>query len=81
MKKLFLLLAIVTLLFAIPNIVHIGDQPLADSGGCCMERDDLSEQNWYDNGLSRRKCKDLNKRRDGDNLYLRTGYIYWEKEC
>jgi hypothetical protein len=81
MKKLFLLLAIISLLFAIPSIVQIGDQPLAEGGGCCMERDNLSEDNWYDNGLSRRKCLDLNRRKDGDNLYMKTGYIYWERNC
>lgn len=80
MKKLFLLSAILLLLFALSNIVLIVDQPLA-GGGCCMERDDLSVNSWYDNGLSLQKCRDLNRRKDGDNLYQESGYIYWNRNC
>ncbi len=34
-----------------------------------------------ENGLSFGKCRDLNRREDGDNLYERRGLIYWDQNC
>jgi hypothetical protein len=80
MKKLFLYLITLLLPFALAGIFDLTDHPRA-GGGCCKERNDLSEDSWYDNGLSLNKCRDLNARRDGDNLYRKSGYIYWDRDC
>ena len=80
MKKLLLLIVLFSLVFFLPAIIDLDNHPSAQQG-CCLERDSLSSDNWYQNGLSFRKCRDLNERRDGDDLYSRRGYIYWDEGC
>ena len=46
-----------------------------------MERNSKSSSNWYENGLSFKKCRSLNQERDGDDLYQRRGFIYWDENC
>ena len=80
MKKVLLLLALMAIVFTFLTIISFNDQPYA-GGGCCMERDNPRSSHWYENGVSFRKCQDLNRRRDNDDLYERAGYIYWEENC
>ncbi len=80
MKKILLFIFPTFLILWFPNYVSINKDPLAQSG-CCMERDDLNNNNWYENGMNLRRCRDLNRRRDGDDLYDRAGYVYWDGNC
>ncbi len=81
MKKIFLFLTILSIVLVIPIITSFDDRPLAGRG-CCMQRNSLSSGSWYDNGLNLRRCRDLNKRLDGDDLYnKRSGLIYWKDDC
>lgn len=80
MKKILLLLAILLLLSVFPGLFSSNNRPAAQ-GGCCMQRRTLSSPNWYNNGLDYRRCRDLNRKRDGDDLYQKTGLIYWEFNC
>ncbi len=80
MRKILFLIALVPVVFAFLTIISFNDQPFA-GGGCCMERDNLRTSDWYENGLSFRKCQDLNRRKDGDDLYERKGYFYWDENC
>lgn len=80
MKKVALIFTFAFLMLAIPSMIYLDYQTSA-GGGCCMERDSQSSHNWYENGLSFRKCREENQKRDGDDLYQRTGSIYWEQNC
>lgn len=80
MRKLVLIFIFVFLMVAVPSIIYLDYQTLA-GGGCCMERNSKSSYSWYENGLSFRKCREENQRRDNDDLYQRTGYIYWDENC
>lgn len=80
MKKFLLLLALTSIVFAFPTVISFNDESFARSG-CCMERNSTRNNNWYENGLSFGKCRDLNRRKDGDNLYERRGLIYWDQNC
>lgn len=80
MRKILLLLVLVSIVFTVPTIISFNDQSFA-GGGCCMERNSKSSSNWYENGLSFKKCRSLNQERDGDDLYQRRGFIYWDENC
>jgi hypothetical protein len=80
MKKFILLISIVFFIFIFQVIINIGDDPLAQRG-CCKERNSLSTNNWRENGLSFRRCRDLNSQRDNDDLYIPRGYVYWDEGC
>jgi hypothetical protein len=80
MKKIILFLIFTFLIIILPYHVSNSDNPSAQSG-CCKERDSLSTNKWYENGLSFRRCRDLNNKRDDDDLYRRTGYVYWDEDC
>ena len=49
--------------------------------GCCKERDALSSTNWRQNGLSLQNCMKLNEKKDGDNVYQQTGFVWWDQRC
>jgi hypothetical protein len=80
MKKILLLLALILLMIGLPGILTLEEQSSA-GGGCCMERSSRNSKIWRPNGLSFRRCRDSNRKRDGDDLYERKGYIYWEENC
>ncbi len=80
MKRLLLLLALVSLCFTLPTILSLNDQSFAVRG-CCKERRSLSSDDWNENGYSFRKCRDLNKKKDNDDLYKKRGYLYWDENC
>jgi hypothetical protein len=80
MKKRLFLIALITIVLAAPTIISFDDQSYA-GGGCCMQRNSKSNNNWYENGLSFKKCRSLNERTDGDDLYERRGFIYWDENC
>lgn len=46
-----------------------------------MERKSESSEKWYKNGLGYSKCRELNQEKDGDDLYIKSGYIYWNENC
>jgi len=82
MKKILLLLSLISIVFAFLTIISVNHQPFAGVRGCCMERDNPRSNNWYENGLSFRKCQERNREIDReDNLYERRGLIYWEENC
>jgi hypothetical protein len=80
MKRFFLLIVLISFVLLLPAIIDLEDN-LSAQRGCCMERKSLSSNSWHRNSLSFRKCRDENRRRDGDNLYERRGYIYWNGNC
>lgn len=83
MKKILLILALISLFFGLPTILSL-DVNLLAVRGCCMQRDSLSSHNWYNNGLDFRSCRDLNSRTDGDDddlFHKKVGLIYWEENC
>ena len=80
MKKVLLLLALTAIVFTVPTIISFNDQSFA-GGGCCMERNNRRINDWYENGLSFRKCRDLNQEKDNDDLYEKNGHIYWSRDC
>ena len=80
MKKLIIFSASCFFLLFLPEIIDYDNNSFA-SGGCCMERRSGSSGKWYKNGLSYSKCRKLNQEKDGDDLYLKSGYIYWDENC
>lgn len=77
LRRSILLLSVVLLVLTSPTITVLNIPPSA-RGGCCMER---SNSQWYKNGLSFNRCRNLNNERDRDDLYLRSGTIYWDRNC
>ncbi len=55
-----------------------GDNKLYAVSGCCKERD---KDRWYPNGLNFRDCETLNQRRDGDNVFDQSGFVWWDTQC
>ena len=80
MKKLLLLSVLISFGFMFFAVIDLDNQSSAQSG-CCMERKSLSSSSWFENSLSFRKCRDENHKRDGDNLYEKSGFIYWNGNC
>jgi hypothetical protein len=80
MKKLIIFFVPAFFLFFLPAIIDSKNNSFARSG-CCMERKSESSEKWYKNGLGYSKCRELNQEKDGDDLYIKSGYIYWNENC
>ncbi|MEE8187818.1 MAG: hypothetical protein V3T80_01305 [Kiloniellales bacterium] len=81
MKRLILVFGLVlgAGLFAAPPL--IGNEALAIAG-CCKERA-TAKHPWKQNGLSLRRCKEQNKKRDKgrDSVFDRAGLVWWDMRC
>jgi hypothetical protein len=80
MKKILLFLINFLVVFILLSINSIDNQPLAQKG-CCRQRSNTNDPHWYENGLSFRQCRDLNRQRDNDDLYRRSGIVWWDENC
>jgi len=80
MKKIFLFAVPVFMSFFLSIFLFVDNQPIA-GGGCCKQRPNISSPHWYENGLNFRQCRDLNRQRDNDDVYRRSGTIWWDENC
>jgi hypothetical protein len=79
MKKMFFFLAII--LFFIANLIFLADDYISFAqSGCCKQRRSTSGQ-WYNTGLSFNQCDNLNRQKDGDNIYDPVGRVWWDRNC
>jgi hypothetical protein len=82
MKRALGVLIFLTLIIGPTAVPPCGVQALAQQqAGCCKVRDALSSRNWQKNGLNFQNCKQLNDKRDGDNVVQPTGLVWWDGQC
>jgi hypothetical protein len=52
----------------------------AQQTGCCKERRSFRAA-WRTNGLSFEICRQLNDRRDRDDVFQPEGFVWWDRRC
>lgn len=85
MKKIFLIFGVLFLTIAC-WVTFLSDnfllaQDRDRSGGCCMQRDSTRDGLWYENGLGFRECEKLNRKLDDDDVFYKTGRVWWDVNC
>jgi hypothetical protein len=81
MRKIIVILALVVFTVIFSEIILTAGNFFAQQRGCCMQLDPRTGQ-YYKNGLNFRQCQDLNANMDrGDNLFDRSGYVWWNVNC
>ena len=79
-KKVFMLVALIVGFSLVFGLNRVNDSKAG--GGCCKERKDSRKDNWRENGMNFRDCRDENRRRDNkDDLYRPIGHIWWDENC
>ena len=78
MKKILFVVGLVFFV-ALSSLMLPCNQLFAVSG-CCKERSSLRE-GWDQSKLSLRRCKALNRQRDGDDVFERRGLVWWDVRC
>jgi hypothetical protein len=58
--------------------VAIVDRLAYAQQGCCKQG---GVNGWYSNGLNFSDCQDLNSTRDGDDVFEKSGSIWWDVNC
>lgn len=82
MKRVLGVLIFLTLIIGPTVVPPSGVQALAQQqAGCCKERDALSSRNWQKNGLNLPNCTQFNDKRDRDNVFQPTGFVWWDGQC
>jgi len=82
MKRVLGVLIFLTLIIGPTVVPPSGVPALAQQpAGCCKVRDALSSPNWRKNGLNLENCKQLNDKRDRDNVLQEAGFVWWDGQC
>ena len=79
MKKMLLVFGFLLFTAAFLVTFPCGSQLFAQSG-CCKERDSYRVQ-WYPNRKNFKDCEDLNRDKDGDNVFDEGGLVWWDSKC
>lgn len=79
MKKLVLGLAVLLGIAVFWATLPCDNQVFAQSG-CCKERASVNHP-WRATTKSLGECKADNQARDGDNVFKRSGLIWWDAGC
>ncbi len=81
MKKLLGALGVLVMAGTIWTTLPCENRVFAQSAsGCCKERDSFRDR-WQRNGKTFKQCAKANRRRDGDNISDRRGFVWWDKRC
>ena len=81
MKKVLGVLIFLTLIIGPTGAPPSRVQAAQEQPGCCKVRDGLSSPDWRKNGLNLQNCKQLNDKRDRDNVLQEAGFVWWDGQC
>lgn len=80
MKRVVAVMVFLGLAAGAYSVAPNGSPALAQSRGCCKERDSFNTP-WRKNRLSFESCEQLNQKRDRDKVREQRGFIWWDDRC
>jgi len=81
MKRLLGALGVLVIAGTIWTTLPCENRVLAQSvKGCCKELNSFRDR-WRSNNWSFKECASENRQRDGDNVFDRKGFVWWDKRC
>ena len=80
MKKALFIVSIVVLSMFVLEPLSRNYCVLADPAGCCEQRPNANAV-FVPNRLTFAACQQLNLALDNDNIFQRTGRVWWDLQC
>ncbi len=80
MKKALLLTGLLLAVFAV-SMLPTSSSSLSAQSGCCKMRRSVDDDWRKALDKTFEECRNLNKERDGDDLFAKRGLVWWDRKC